>query len=110
MKSKFLEIRDAATRIPVLAMKMQGETPIETAYFEICGWDDMGEDNVILLKISGIPELIFDPSYFKDIDRTIFNAHTYIQKNFDKLNNGDVVDVQFILGETKIIKTAEIIK
>ena len=34
-------------------------------------------------------------------------AHLYIEKNFDALKDGDVVDVQFILGESDKPKTSE---
>ena len=35
------------------------------------------------------------------------NAHHYIQEHFDELHDGDVVDVEFILGETKAPKVSE---
>jgi len=34
-------------------------------------------------------------------------AHAYIEKNFHNLNSGDVIDVEFILGETDKPKTSE---
>lgn len=40
-------------------------------------------------------------------DRTMTVAHQYIESNFDQLNNGDVVDVEFILGETSVPKRSE---
>jgi hypothetical protein len=35
------------------------------------------------------------------------NAHLWIEANFDKLNDGDVVDVEFILGERAMPKVSE---
>jgi hypothetical protein len=34
-------------------------------------------------------------------------AHHYIYDHFDELDDGDVVDVEFILGETAIKKVSE---
>lgn len=34
-------------------------------------------------------------------------AHQFIEDHFDELNDGEVVDVQFILGETKVPKVSE---
>jgi hypothetical protein len=35
------------------------------------------------------------------------NAHQYILENFDILKGGEVVDVEYILGETQILKSSE---
>ena len=34
-------------------------------------------------------------------------AHNYVLDHFDELEDGDVVDVEFILGETEVKKTSE---
>ena len=31
--------------------------------------------------------------------RTMGNAHKYIEENFDQLRGGEVIDIEFILGE-----------
>jgi hypothetical protein len=33
-------------------------------------------------------------------DRTFFNAHQFIEKNWNELPNGALIDVRHILGET----------
>lgn len=40
-------------------------------------------------------------------DRTMEVAHKYIEKNFSILQSGQVIDVEFILGETKFPKISE---
>ncbi len=40
-------------------------------------------------------------------DRTLLQAHKHIEEKWDKLEDGAVIDVQFILGETKRPKTTE---
>ena len=39
--------------------------------------------------------------------RTMQVAHLYIEEHFAKLNSGDVVDVEFIMGLTKQPKISE---
>jgi hypothetical protein len=39
--------------------------------------------------------------------RTMGTAHNYIYEHFDELNDGDVVDVEFILGEKPTKKVSE---
>ena len=39
--------------------------------------------------------------------KTLTAAHHHIQKNWDQLKDGDVIDVEFILGETKVKKVSE---
>ena len=39
--------------------------------------------------------------------RTWFVAHAHIIANWDSLSDGDVVDVEFILGEKPTAKTSE---
>ena len=34
-------------------------------------------------------------------------CHTHIVENWAKLNDGDVIDIEFILGETKVKKVSE---
>lgn len=40
-------------------------------------------------------------------DRTFQTAHQYICENFNALGSGDVIDVEFVLGETKEPKKSE---
>ena len=35
------------------------------------------------------------------------NAHCYIERKWRELKDGDVIDVEFILGETTSIKISE---
>ena len=41
-------------------------------------------------------------------DRTMKTAHVFIEQNFTKLNDGDVVDVRVILGEEEVSALPEI--
>jgi hypothetical protein len=82
---------------------MKGETLVERGMMAASGWANHSE-SVMLTSMSDY-ETRCDP--FVKKDRTYFTAHRYIQENWKNLRSGDVVDVQFILGETEEIKEPE---
>ena len=43
-------------------------------------------------------------------DRTYHVAHLYVQQHWDEITSGDVVDVEFVLGETDAPKESEIVE
>jgi hypothetical protein len=47
----------------------------------------------------------YDPHNWND--RTKQVSHKWIQDNWDDINDGDVIDVEFILGESTVKKTSE---
>jgi hypothetical protein len=121
MKIKALEIRDKATFIPAIAIKMEarlnGEgdfdpksgAPLMNTINEgqrylmaRCGF--RGGDQIVVMKLND-QRASSDPYYWGN--RTIKTAHVYIEQQWDKLKDGDVVDVEFILGETKAPKVSE---
>ena len=61
---------------------------------------------VMLMRIEGKMEAHYD-----DLDwpnqRTWGEAHRYIIKHFDSLESGAVVDVEWILGESRTVKQSE---
>jgi len=113
---KALEIRDAATFIPVIAIKMVpdyvfrfDETNPERYLLRRSGYN-FDDPSVVLCRMncSGVDRnATYDPYAWGNQTRTMPVAHDYITKNFDNLNSGDVVDVEFILGETKQPKQSE---
>jgi hypothetical protein len=108
MIAKTFEIRDDGTFIPVLAVKLQpgceadrfllsragfgSDLIAQSAYVMVCRLNDEGAHS--------------DPHAW-DYARTMPNAHTYIIEHFDELESGDVVDVEFILGERATPKRSE---
>ena len=112
MISKLLEIRDEGTKISALAIKLGNETSEEeNEILRHAGWGDNPKDRwdhryVLLLQLDGgIREAHNDPFQWRDGSRTMFNAHLFIKDHFDELNTGDIVDVQYLLGETDHPKT-----
>lgn len=106
MDTKTFEIVDRATFIPVIGVRLvpgpgnhADEYLIRRAGFLTKTWT-----NVMLTKlVSG--EGNYDPPQWKD--RTMMTAHKYITDNWDSLRSGAVIDVEYILGESRTHKTSE---
>ncbi len=102
MQFKILEIRDSGTHIPVLAMRMLAENDVQHYYVHgRCGYPKDGS-GIVVMHLDNQKATV-DPYDWPSMGfgtRTMRNAHRFIYENFDKLNDGDVVDVRVILGET----------
>lgn len=95
MKTKFLEIRDRGTCIPVMAQELKPTTFKEIEIFRRYGWGDGA--GIIVTRLDNV-EATNDP-YHWNCSRTMRTAHNYINSNFDTIPNYSVVDVRVILGE-----------
>lgn len=111
MITKTFEIRDRATFIPVLGVQLNPGCEPDRYLFSRSGFGRSSEDQsqyVCLIKIDGGEgKASSDPYFWKEDSRTMIVAHDHIIKNFTWLNSGDVIDVEFILGETKNTKISE---
>lgn len=119
MIAKALELRDEGTFIPLLAINMNpGPVVYDTAapvgllsaqryLLRRCGYPCDGRPNVIITRLDGNGQATNDPHGWKGDTRTFPVAHNYIIEHWSELKDGDVVDVQFILGETKAPKVSE---
>ena len=111
---KALEIRDRATFIPVMAILMtpdfSTDAYIPEKYLLRRSGFSLDDPSIVLCRMecSGVDRnATYDPYSWGGVSRTMPVAHDYIIKNFDSLNSGDVIDVEFILGETKQPKQSE---
>lgn len=97
MRTIVLEIRDEGTHIPALAIRMKADNTLQNYYIHgRCGYHDDGS-GIVVMKL-GDQQASVDPYSWGG--RTMPAAHNFIYDNFDSLNDGDVVDVRVILGET----------
>ena len=103
MKTKLLEIRDEGTFIPVLCVSMKIESVDEAYLAGRMGFNPHTHLIQLVWINHGLTE--YDP--WKWNDRTMKTAHIYITDNWYLLKDGDVVDVQYILGETEEPKQSE---
>ena len=104
MISKCLEVRDKMTFIPVVAINTAPSCVGQRYLLRRAGYAPEGA-TIILVNLNDC-RANNDP-YGWPSSRTFTVAHEYIEKNFDQLDDGDVVDVEFILGETSAPKNSE---
>jgi hypothetical protein len=106
MIAKALEIRDEGTFIPALAIDMNPTNDLQRYLLRRCGYPCDGRPNIILTRLDGNGRHAFNDPYEYG-DRTWRHAHFWIIDHWHELKDGDVVDVEFILGETKQRKVSE---
>lgn len=98
---KAIELRDRMTLIPAIAIKLRPENEKERRILAHAGFGGTIESQEAYVMLSALRTGQITYDTFAWNDRTFHVAHEYIEKHFDELKSGDVVDVQFILGETK---------
>lgn len=117
MIAKALELRDEGTFIALLAVDMNpagitrvvraGESPESQRYLlRRCGYPCDGRPNIAITHLSADGHKCSNDPYYWG-GRTYPIAHNYIIEHWNELRDGDVIDVQFILGETKSPKISE---
>lgn len=120
MKVKVLELRDVGTFVPVLCVDMnpdmvregphsdQGHAPNESQRYLLrrVGYPCDGKANIALTRLdAGGGSCWNDP--YGWTGRTFPVAHKWIIEHWSELSDGDVVDVEFILGERTTPKISE---
>lgn len=107
MRVKIFEVRDEHTFIPAVAVQMTpsaSDFEAQRYLLRRVGYP-MERPQVVLFRASGNGEAFSDPYQWPN--RTMRTAHLHILAHFDSLTDGDVVDVEFILGESSAPKTSE---
>lgn len=103
MEIKLLELRDRATFIPAFAFRSEPDHDRERYLLRRAGYS-MGEPLVILGRLEG-DECHYDPYDWNcDPWRTV---HHYLVQHWDEVNSGDVLDAEFIRGESQQPKKSE---
>ncbi len=106
MTTKTLEIRDKGTFIPVIAIQTMAADEAEEYLLNRAGFRQSLCVILCRLECSGTERnASYDPYAWGG--RTYPVAHQYIADHFADLESGDVIDVQFILGETASPKISE---
>lgn len=105
MESKLFEIRDRGTCVAALAIRPEIKNPHEAFLLGKAGYGRQPEEYILLMDIDGGTGTWSSDAY--EWGRTLHQAHLYIQIHWEELQSGDVVDVEFILGETTAPKISE---
>lgn len=109
-QTKIFEIRDSGTFIPSLAVRFKPTTESERYLIARAGYGrsvDEQSNYVLLLRISGEQLTGSCDIYGHGDARTFPVAHKHIIENWERLRTGQVIDVQFLLGETTEPKVSE---
>jgi len=109
MLTKTFEIRDKGTLIPVIAVRLDPGNEADRFLLSRAGYSSepaVQRTFILLCEIhGGQGKCTSDVHEWRD--RTLTVAHHYITDNWDGLESGSVVDVQFILNETSSPKLSE---
>lgn len=110
MTEKLFELRDRGTFIPILAIRLNMGQSSERCRYLLgrAGYGTLLEEqsqHVLLMNLD-YPERSHN-SFYDWNDRTYQTAHQYIIENWSDLESGQVIDVEFILGETDKPKQSE---
>lgn len=100
---KLLEVRDRATFLPVFAISTEASNEGQRFLLRASGYSQ-NSDLVLFGRLRG-GDTYYDTYAWKD--RTMTMAHEYIEQHFHELKDGDVIDVEYILGETQTKKVSE---
>jgi len=105
MEMKLIEVRDVATRLSVLAIKLGSTNEAEDFILQSAGYGSSYEqpNYVLLVDLVSPPRIWLDyqeTEYQTQGARTFSEAHKELEQNWSKYKSGDVLDVQFVLGET----------
>ena|SRR3990167_10958996 len=122
MDVKLFELRDRATCMPVMAVRLRNRTPREFALLRCVGYgpEEIGGPEetpgvlrhgltpyVILCTLDGM-KVQYNAYNWPSSPRTLRTAHLHIINHWGTLNSGDVVDIEYILGETQAPKASDI--
>lgn len=107
MEVKCLEVRDAGTFVPVICIRPVPDNEEQRYLLRRSGYKGDPSESCIIYINAQCRGVSYDPYNWPGQPRTHRVAHDYIEKNWFTLRDGDVIDVQFILGETKQRKTSE---
>jgi hypothetical protein len=112
MQTKLFELRDEGTFIPIIATLMDSKNEAEIYLLRRTGYG-VGPDDVRLVLLDRLSGGFSDcvpqrrGSEHGGGKRTFPTAHQYIQDHWSELVSGQVIDVEYILGETDHPKISE---
>ncbi len=96
VQTKLIELRDNATFIPALAIRVENDMTDASYLIRRAGY--MAVPCVILMRLDDC-RACNDPYDWGSNDRSHTVAHYWIQKNWHEIIPGQVIDVRVILGE-----------
>jgi hypothetical protein len=104
---KLFEVRDRGTLMPVFAFRPRSVpfNEAESWLLARAGFGSCNDSECVVVGCLEVGGAEYDA--FAWPGRTMKTAHLHIEKHFDQLHTGEVIDVEFILGETPAPKVSE---
>lgn len=104
MEVKRIEVRDAATTIPAIAIRLILSHRIDRH----AGWP---KDSVLVYfgRLNSEEALRQSCWDWHATSRTMPEAHRLLEQRWDDFQDGEVLDVEFELGETEVKKLPELL-
>jgi hypothetical protein len=107
MICKTIEIRDRGTFVPALLVRLDPTDERDRWLLARAGFGTTPEaQREYVLLINLVKDAPYD-AYGHGPARTLGIAHQHVIEHFEQIENGAVVDVEFILGETTKPKVSE---
>jgi hypothetical protein len=109
MTSKTVEIRDVATFIPALAIRLDPATERDRYLLARAGYPREPQrqaEFIVLMRLAGgNGQATCDP--YDWTNRTMHVAHQWLLEHFEEIESGAVVDVEYLLGLRPAPKLSE---
>ena len=110
LETKLIEVRDSATFIPALAIKVVSDETPEAYLLRRAGYGGYRDEvnhYILFMRLEG-GQMEYDPFRWRLSEgRTMHHAHQILIERWAEFKSGDVIDVQFELGETPTKKISE---
>lgn len=107
MEIKCFEIRDRATFYPVICIRPVAANDAQRYLLRRDGYSASQDEQCIILIDAQCRGVAYDPYDWPSSPRTTRVAHHHIAEHWQSLRDGDVIDVEFVLGETEQPKISE---
>ncbi len=111
METKLFEVRDRMTFMPVICIKLAPGNEPDGYLLAMAGYGLLPESQGKFILMGKLQTGVLqncpqDHSGYPAV-RTLPMAHQHIEKHWDELTSGDVIDVEFILGEVGVPKISQ---
>src|SRR6266436_1053716 len=100
METKLFEVRDRGTLIPVIAIRLGSRNEAERYLLSRVGYGKTVEEQSGYILYAGLEEFDMQYDAYQQTNRTRQVSHKFIEDNWDNLTSGEVIDVEYILGES----------
>lgn len=107
MEVKCLELRDRNTFIPVICIRPVPENEAQRYLLRRDGYRGDSTERCIIMIDAQCRGVAYDPYDWTRDARTKPHAHLWITEHWNDIRDGDVIDVEFILGESTQQKVSE---